>query len=162
MTDFEHEFYQLLSGVMDLIGRTEEEALEAGAFDNLSRSEMHTLTTIGPYEEKSMGESASQIGVTTGTLTVQIERLVKKGYVIRQRKASDRRVVLLRLSKRGKIACRMRNKFNRLLLEHILEPLNHEEQKILFHSVKRVDEYLQEQRKKYAARKEARNRKATE
>ena len=152
MTEFETEFYELLTGVMDLIGRTEEEALTKGEFSNLSRSEMHTLRSIGIYETRSMGETAGILGVTTGTLTVQMDRLVRKGYVIRRRKPEDRRVVELRLSRSGKLACRMQDRFNRLLLQNVLEPLDEKERELLFRSVQRIDLFLKDQYKKYAER----------
>ncbi len=152
MTEFESEFYELLTDIMDLIGRTEEEALMKGEFSNLSRSEMHTLQSIGLYETRSMGETAAILGVTTGTLTVQIDRLVRKGYVERRRKEEDRRVMEVRLTRSGKLACRMHNRFNRLLLQNMLEPLDESEQQLLYRSMQRIDGFLKEQYRKYAER----------
>ncbi len=162
MTDFEDRFFALLTEVMDLIGRTEEEALRVGEFTNLSRSEMHTLKNIGLYDTKTMGETAAQLNVTTGTLSVQIDRLVKKNYVIRQRREEDRRVVELKLSKKGKLAYRMHDRFNRLLLENILEPLDSEGQEALYQTLARVQDYLEEQHTKYTARKAEKKQKEKE
>ncbi len=162
MTEFESKFYDLLTEIMDLIGRTEEEALIKGEFNNLSRSEMHTLQSIGIYETRSMGETAQILGVTTGTLTVQINRLVRKGYVERHRKTEDRRVMELRLTRDGRLACRMHNRFNRLLLQNMLEPLETEEQELLFRSMQRIDLFLKDQYKKYSEREVRRHDQITE
>lgn len=149
MNDFDRDFRKLFLEIIDLIALTEEEALMQGRFKNLSRSEMRTLQSIGLYETRSMGETAQILGVTTGTLTVQVERLVRKGYVKRQRRAEDRRVVELSLTREGKLACRMHNKYNRLLISYVLEPLEEDEKKLLYGSLEKVDRYLKEKYRHY-------------
>lgn len=149
MNEFEREFYKLFREILDLVTRTEEEALLTGRFKNLSRSEMQTLQSIGLYETRSMGETAQILGVTTGTLTVQVDRLVRKGYVERRRRPEDRRVVELTLTREGKLACRMHTQFNRLLLRYILEPLDEDEKKLLYGSMRKVDRYLREKYRHY-------------
>lgn len=157
MTDFEREFLDLLNEVMDMIGRTEDEVLTAGRFQDLSRSEMHTLKAIGPYEVKTMGETAKLLKITTGSLSVQMDRLVKKGYVLRRKKTEDRRVVELKLSKKGKLVCRLHDRFSHLLLDYLLEPFDLEEQEVLFRAMMRVDTYLNMQYGKYKSRAEHKN-----
>ena len=49
-----------------------------------------------------MSAVARALSVTVGTLTISVNSLVKKGYVIRQRSSEDRRVVLISLSARGR------------------------------------------------------------
>lgn len=149
MTEFQRQFQELFLEIIDLIALTEEEALMQGRFKNLSRSEMRTLQAIGLYEKRSMGETAGILGVTTGTLTVQMDRLVRKGYVKRSRKAEDRRVVELELTREGKLACRMHNKYNKLLISYVLEPLEEEERSVLYDSLQKVDRYLKEKYQHY-------------
>jgi len=128
---------------------TEEKSLQAGYFSDLSIAEMHTLTAIGPYQSRTMTKTAEDLGITTGTLTVAIDRLVKKGYVIRQRDTKDKRVVRISLTRNGKLACRMNSKFHRVLAKRILEGYNEEDREHLIRLVGEIDAYVEEQLHKY-------------
>ena len=90
---------EALVRIFENVVLTEEKSLQAGYFSDLSIAEMHTLTAIGPYESRTMTKTAEDLGITTGTLTVAIDRLVKKGYVIRQRDTNDKRVVRISLTR---------------------------------------------------------------
>lgn len=160
MTELEQRIFKLLTEVMDLIGQTEEEVLNRGQFSNLSRSEMNTLKKIGLYDTKTMSETAELLNVTKGTLSVQVDRLVRKGYIVRKRRAEDRRVVEMRLTKKGKLAYRVHDRFNRLLLESILEPLDENQQEVMHDTLARVEDYLQLQYLKYSERKQPSAKKA--
>ena len=146
------EMHQLLMNILDQIHLTEQEALIKGYFSDLTTTEMHTLQAIGLYDSPSMGETAQNLGVTTGTLTVSITRLVSKGYVVRERLPEDRRVVRLQLTRKGKLASRIYTKFHRLLVDNLLEPLDEEEQRVLLDALRRVSVYVNEQFQKYQNR----------
>ena len=60
---------------------------------------MHTIEAIGMYK-KTTTEVAKELSITVGTLTIAINRLVKKEYVERIRSEDDRRVVKLGLTKK--------------------------------------------------------------
>lgn len=67
----------------------------------LSMSEVHTLENIYKSETKTMSDVARRALVTQGTLTVAINRLVKKGYVARYKDDEDKRIVRLSLTQRA-------------------------------------------------------------
>jgi len=140
---------EALVRIFENVVLTEEKSLQAGYFSNLSIAEMHTLTAIGPYESRTMTKTAEDLGITTGTLTVAIDRLVKKGYVIRQRDTNDKRVVRISLTRNGKLACRMNSKFHRVLAKHILSGYNEEDRKHLLALVNEVDVYVAQQLRRY-------------
>ncbi len=94
------EINKLLVEVYDDIGKIEQESLKQGEFKDLSISEIHTIEAIGLYEEKTMSEVAARLEITTGTLTTAIDKLIKKGYVERNRSETDRRIVNIKLTKR--------------------------------------------------------------
>ncbi len=149
MTHEEQELGLLLSRVFENVVMTEEKSLQKGYFSDLSIAEMHTLDAIGPYEARTMSETAQSLGVTTGTLTVSIDRLVRKGYVIRKRDEHDRRIVRISLTRDGKVACRMHSKFHAVLARHILEPYSKDEKDMLIHMVSEIDEFLTAQLLRY-------------
>lgn len=81
------------------------------AIETLTIIEVKTIIVIGRGTEKGtrgsgeghikMSEIAHQLGVTSGTPTVTIDRLIKKGYVDRVRDEEDRRQVFVKLTEKG-------------------------------------------------------------
>lgn len=150
MNTAEHAFAESLLRIFDNVLLTEEKALSKGYFPDLSIAELHTIESIGPYEARAMSETAQRLGITTGTLTVAVDRLVKKGYVERNRDTRDRRVVRIRLTRKGKLAYRIHSKFHSLLVQRIMEPLDDSQQELLAQMVKNIEELVAEQYKKYS------------
>jgi len=149
MNTAEQDFAESLLRIFDNVLLTEEKALSKGYFPDLSIAELHTLEAIG-YESRAMSETASRLGITTGTLTVAIDRLVRKGYVERNRDTKDRRVVRINLTRKGKLAYRIHSKFHTLLVRRIMEPLNDTQQQMLADMVESIDELITEQYRKYS------------
>jgi DNA-binding MarR family transcriptional regulator len=149
MTDYEKKINQLMLEIFDRILVTEEKALSRGNFSDLSVAEMHTLEGIGLYQSRTMSETAAILAITTGTLTVAVDRLVKKGYVQRRRDEKDRRVVRIQLTKKGKLALRMHNKFHTLLVERLTEPLDGSQREILLQTLEGIARFVGEQYQRY-------------
>lgn len=149
MNGYDSIINELLLDIFDKILVTEEKALRKGSFSDLSVAEMHTLEGIGLYETRTMSETAANLGITTGTLTVAVDRLVRKGYVERQRDTSDRRVVRVRLTRKGKLAFRMHNKFHKLLVDRIVEPLDEPERQMLLRLLQQVSGFVGDQYQRY-------------
>lgn len=66
-----------------------------------SKSEIFAMLLIDKKKEITMTELADYINVSMSTANGIIERLVKKGYVKRDRSDSDRRIVVLQLTTEG-------------------------------------------------------------
>ena len=77
----------------------EKASLQSSSFNDLSITEMHVIDAIG-FNSRTMTDVAEQIGVTVGTLTTSINRLVNKEYVTRNRSKEDRQI--------GRASCRER------------------------------------------------------
>jgi len=152
MNEYDSIVNDLLLDIFDKILVTEEKALRKGNFSDLSVAEMHTLEGIGLYDTRTMSETAATLGITTGTLTVAIDRLVRKGYVERKRDTQDRRVVRVRLTKKGKLAFRMHNKFHTLLVDRIVEPLSQPERDMLVRLLTSVSGFVGDQYSRYNTR----------
>ncbi|PYG00908.1 transcriptional regulator, MarR family [Georgenia satyanarayanai] len=74
-----------------------DHALEGWEFDVLS-----ALRRAGASYELTAGRLLNETLVSSGTMTNRIDRMVAHGYVVRAVGATDRRVVLVRLTPRGK------------------------------------------------------------
>jgi DNA-binding MarR family transcriptional regulator len=67
----------------------------------LSSHQASILDHLDTEDPTSLLELARHMGVTAGTMSVAVDRLVAHGYVLRARDANDRRRVNLRLSAAG-------------------------------------------------------------
>tara|TARA_R100001143_G_scaffold63590_1_gene72954 strand:- start:22112 stop:22558 length:447 start_codon:yes stop_codon:yes gene_type:complete len=68
---------------------------------NLTVSQFGTLEVLhhlGPLNQRSIGEKLLKSG---GNITMVIDNLEKQGYVVRKKDPSDRRAVLIHLTKKG-------------------------------------------------------------
>lgn len=87
----------LFRDIMEL----EEQAIITQEYQDITNNDMHVIEAIGVGEPKNMSTIAKLLSVTVGTLTIAMNSLVKKGYVIRERGKEDRRVVYISLSEKG-------------------------------------------------------------
>ena len=70
----------------------------------LPRSEMLALVLLQRHGQRTMSELAEVLGAPLSTASGIGERLARRGLVHRHRKAEDRRVVVVRLTQKGKSA----------------------------------------------------------
>ncbi|QYJ80592.1 MarR family winged helix-turn-helix transcriptional regulator [Shewanella acanthi] len=85
------EFYEKLTSWEHAIVRDQ----------GFSLSQVHTIELLGVHGPMRMKELADKIGVTTGTLTVQIDKMVDAQWVYRLPHESDRRSILVALTEKG-------------------------------------------------------------
>lgn len=122
----------------------EERSLKRGEYKNVTVNDMHVIEAIGIGEPKNMTAVARTLAVTTGTLTISVNSLVKKGLVERVRSEEDRRVVLVSLSKSGKQAYEYHQKFHNEMVDAVLQSLNEEEKNVLAKALSSLSEYFQQ------------------
>ncbi len=133
---------ELLVSVYDNIEVLEEKSLKSGVFYDLSITEIHTLEAIGLSGEKSMSEIAAKLEITTGTLTTAIDKLIKKGYVERNRSSYDRRIVYIALTKKGKLAYRMHERFHYKMVKNVISDLNEDEAQALIRGLGKLNDFI--------------------
>lgn len=126
---------ELLVNLFRSINTIEEQAVRTGEYRDVTVNDMHVIEAIGTGAPKNMTSVARLLSVTTGTLTISMNSLVKKGYVQRVRSEEDRRVVLVSLTDRGKKAFLLHKKFHDEMIRAVLDGLDEEEQEVLRHSL---------------------------
>jgi DNA-binding MarR family transcriptional regulator len=67
----------------------------------LSRHQASVLDHLDEVDPITLNGLAGHMGVTSGTMSLTIDRLERKGYVVRLRDAADRRRVNVRLTSAG-------------------------------------------------------------
>ena len=135
---------ELLVQLFNDILQIEEKSLKNGSLSDLSVTELHTIEAIGMYKERTMTEVAQDLKITVGTLTTAINKLIKKGYVDRKRIEEDRRVVLIHLTKKGKLAYRLHEKFHNDMINETISGLKEDEEEILISSLERLNIFFKE------------------
>ena len=91
---------------------------------------------------KNMSSIAKELSVTVGTLTISMNSLVKKGYVVRQRGSEDRRVVYISLSEQGRKAYEHHKKFHEQMINGVVEELTKEELEALVKALKKLNSWF--------------------
>ena len=120
----------------------EEQAVKTGEYKELSVNDMHVIEAIDIYEPKNMTSVARALSVTTGTLTISVNGLVKKGFVERVRSEEDRRVVLISLTAKGRKAFAQHKQFHQQMIEAVVEGLSSQEQEILEKALRNVNQFF--------------------
>lgn len=120
----------------------EEKALRTGEYRELTVNDMHVIEAIGVAAPKNMTSVAKALSVTTGTLTISVNGLVKKGYVSRVRSEEDRRVVLISLTEKGRGAYAHHERFHREMIDAVTDGLTQEEQVVLEKALRNVTQFF--------------------
>ena len=93
----------------------------------LSPAQMHTVEIIGHNQDMRMKELTERLGVTTGTLTVGVDKLEKLGLVKRKPHENDRRSWLIVLTDEGKQMYEQHHKFHQQFTSEISQDLSLEQ-----------------------------------
>ncbi|MBQ7782064.1 MAG: MarR family transcriptional regulator [Lachnospiraceae bacterium] len=126
------------------INAIEESVIKQNEYQNITTNDMHVIEAIGMKEPKNMTAVARSLMVTTGTLTIAVNGLVKKGFVERSRSEEDRRVVLVSLTDKGRKAYVSHQRFHEDMVETITDELSEEEQIILEKALSRLNRFFRE------------------
>lgn len=124
------------------INNIEEQAVKKGEFKDLTVNDMHVIEAIDAKEAKNMSTVARTLLVTTGTLTISVNGLVKKGFVERTRSEEDRRVVLISLTEKGRRAFAQHERFHQNMIEAVIKGLTQEEQVVLGKALVNLNEFF--------------------
>ena len=138
------EVNSYLVRIFNEIMQIEEESLKSSEFKDITIKEMHTIEAIGLVDNPTSSQVANKLGITVGTLSVSIQNLVKKDYVERVQSAEDRRIVRLKLTKKGKLLYRLHHKFHTDMVEKTLTDLEIDEAQALIKGLRNLNQFLDE------------------
>ncbi|MCM1160545.1 MAG: MarR family transcriptional regulator [Roseburia sp.] len=133
---------ELLVVLFKDINEIEEKAIRTGQYKNMTANDMHVIEAIGLNGAKNMSAVAKALNVTTGTLTIAINSLVKKNYVERVRSEEDRRVVLVSLTPKGRKAFHHHKKFHDDMIAQIVKQLDESEKQVLEKTLTTLAEFF--------------------
>lgn len=102
----------------------------------LSRHQASILDHLDEIDPITLNDLARHMGVTPGTMSLAIDRLEKKGYVIRLRDTVDRRRVQLRLTSAGVRVRQATTVLDPPRVEALLARLTAEEREAAIHGLR--------------------------
>ncbi len=140
------ELNTLFVDTFNAILQVEEKNLKHVGNGHLSIAEFHTLECIGNGADsrRTVGEIAEALAVTVPTVTVCVNKLVKKGYVIKTKSERDARIAIVELTAEG----RKMNRLHRFFHEQIVLAINHEfeeeEMEYLLRCIRKLNSFFAE------------------
>lgn len=129
---------KLFNDILDV----EEKALITDEFKDISVTDMHIIEAVGTEEPRTMTAISKTLGVTMGTLTIGMNALVKKGYIIRTRNPKDRRIVFATLTPKGVSAYKHHAAFHKNMIDSVMDSLNEEEAAVLTKSLNKLEDFF--------------------
>ena len=114
-------FDDMFHRVMNKMKRIEQKPRRFGTDFLLYPSEIHTIEAIGRNAGINVTALAALQGVTKGAVSQIVQKLVKKGMVVRMKDEMSDREVLLKLSDTGKIAYQAHGDFHSQIDPELVE-----------------------------------------
>ncbi len=90
--------------IINKIARMSQTPSEFGTGESLPLAEIQAIHTVSNCPDITMTELSGQLGLTKGTVSPVVNRLVEKGYLEKTKSNQDGRKVKLNLTDKGKIA----------------------------------------------------------
>ncbi len=108
----------------------------------ISLPQMHLLEVVGNSEKLRMKELSEKLGVTTGTLTVMVHRLVTRGYLKKEKDPQDNRSSFVILTKAGLEEYENHHHLHGHLIEEIVSTLGEKDADRLFSLLNTIQELM--------------------
>lgn len=132
----------ILVNLFNEIWKLEEDAIITEEFKDITNNDMHIIEAVGLTGENTMSMVAKKMGITAGSLTTAVNSLVNKKYVTRQRSEQDRRVIFLKLTKKGIKAYDHHKEYHRQMTDAVIGVLKEEEIPVLIKTLKALSEFF--------------------
>ncbi len=146
MDTFETQLNDLLVKAFRNIEEIEEQSLRKSNGMDLTISEIHLIEAVGPLKEGRQGKTISEIseflGISLPSVTLAINKLVKKGYVTKQKSDTDGRLVYVTLTRSGQKAEHAHRYFHRSMVRSISKSMDDSERQALKQGIEKLNLFL--------------------
>jgi len=127
---------QLLTEFYDKMSSWEQSVVKETGY---SLAQVHTIEVLGVHGALRMKELAEKLGITTGTLTVQIEKLVAANLIERQAHPDDRRAIVVTLTQEGQAIHRQHNQLHLDLVKDLTRNIDSEQESVLLTCLEKMN-----------------------
>ena len=144
MKAFEEKLNDLLVTSFRAIEEIEEKMVKDAKTLNLSINELHLIAAVGQdlEEGRTISEISQRINLSLPTVTLAVNKLVKKGFMEKHKSEADGRVVHVILTKQGKKADRAHTYFHRKMVSAVAKDMTEEEQAALVKGIEHLNAFL--------------------
>lgn len=139
------EFDQLLTTAYRRIMKVEELMLRDLSSSALTISEMHMLESIGkqPQGGVNITDIAQDQEITLPSVTTAVQKLERKGYVIKEKSSVDARRVTVKLTEAGRRAEIAHRYFHRQMVKDISSQMTPGEREALLSGLRKLNAFLE-------------------
>ncbi|MDN3697522.1 MarR family transcriptional regulator [Vibrio genomosp. F6] len=92
-----------------------------------SLAQVHTIEVLGNHGHLRMKELANKLGITTGTLTVQVDKLVSANLIERLTDPEDGRAIVVSLTEEGQSIHQYHNQLHLNLMKELTRNISTED-----------------------------------
>lgn len=140
---------EILVHLFNEIWELEGKAVITEEYKDITNNDMHIIEAVGLGEGNNMSAIAKKLKITVGSLTTSMNSLVNKKYVVRERSSQDRRVVNIRLTKKGEKAYHHHVDFHRKMTEAVVSALSEDEIPVLVKTLDSLSDFFKSYREQY-------------
>ncbi len=138
----------LLVHLFNDILRIEEQALRIAPYENLSLKEFHVVQAVCHCgDHNTMSDIAQFLHITSGSLTVSVDTLIRKGYLYKERSKKDKRVVLVFPTKLGVEVTAHHDAFHKEMTQEVLAFLPADQLRTLIDTLQNIESYFNSKEK---------------
>jgi len=127
---------QLLTEFYDKMSSWEQSVVKE---TNYSLAQVHTVEVLGSHGDLRMKELAEKLGITTGTLTVQVDKLVASKLIERRPLPEDRRAIVVRLTDKGHQLHEQHNQLHLDLVRELTREMTPDNEKMLVNCLEKMN-----------------------
>lgn len=141
MDKAKHTLNELLVGLFNYILYIEERNLKDQGV-KLTMHEVHTLESIQKTRDNSMTYVARRCMVAQSTLTSNVAKLEKKGYVTRYKDENDKRITRVSITDKALEVLKVHEDFHRDMINKAVSDLGLDENELLIDTLENIMEYF--------------------
>ena len=144
LNNFSDELNHILIEVYHNILRLEEISLKKNSRINLTINEMHLIECVGKAGDAgiTVSELAENLHITRPSATIAVNKLERKGYLVKNSCRSDGRVVFVTLTANGRRIDAYHKYYHRNMVKAISEGFTEEEKKTLLRTVDNLNNFF--------------------
>ena len=140
---FRHELNHLLVSTYQTIEKAEQKSINKGSAVRVSIAEIHLIEAVGRGKgPKTISALAARLGITLASVTVGVNKLVKKGLLQKKRSDKDGRVMCVTLTPAGRRIYRRHEEFHAYMVDSAISGLTQEEKYVMLKGIQKLREFF--------------------
>jgi len=141
---FSSQLNEILIDTYNNILNVEEDLLKHSTNIDLSINEMHLIESVGKNKNdgKTISDLARSLNITLPSVTIAINKLVKKNYVKKEKSNTDGRMVIVRLTDKGRRIDRIHQYFHNKMVKEISKEMTNHEKEVLIHGMEKLNGFF--------------------